>query len=266
MTLPKDAVLPSVVIAGAGGLCYSLLRAMLGKGIIVKAVISRNPETAKDKIQLPEIPIVDYQAKGMEADLLILAVPDGKLEETARQVCSLNAIGCVVHCSGSASVQILQDIQPNYGVIYPLQTFTPGREVSFTDLPVFWESGSSHSEGLIQHFSEILSAKSCFLNSESRALLHTGAVFANNFNNFLALIATHFAEKAGQNPSIYQPILEETLSKLRVIAPDKAQTGPARRGDFETIERHLGILKAHFPEWQTLYQEFSDLIGKTEWK
>jgi hypothetical protein len=93
-----------------------------------------------------------------------------------------------------------------------------------------------------------------------------GAVFANNFNNFLALIATHFAEKAGQNHGIYQPILEETLSKLRVISPDKAQTGPARRGDKETIERHLGILKAHFPEWQPLYEEFSKRIEKTDWK
>lgn len=257
---------PTVIVAGAGGLSYSMLRALLGKDVLVKAVISRNPEQAKIKLNLPQLEILDYQAKNLVADILILAVPDGKLVETAQQVCDQNSIGCVVHCSGSAGVHILQGILPDYGVVYPLQTFTPGREVSFDDLPVFWESGSSKSAEIVRHFSEILSSRSKLLDSESRALVHTGAVFANNFNNFLALIATHFAEKAGQNPGIYQPILEETLSKLRVISPDKAQTGPARRGDKETIERHLGILKAHFPEWQPLYEEFSNLIEKTDWK
>lgn len=254
---------PVVVLAGAGGLSYSLIRALHQKGFPVAAVFSRNPDLARHKIQMPQIPIVDYTTRGLEADVLILAVPDSKMLETARQVCADNRFSCVVHCSGSAKMKILEDINPEYGVIYPLQTFTPGREISFENVPVFWEGSSPESAFVLQKISEGLSSQSKYLDSESRALLHTGAVFANNFNNFLALIASHFAEKAGQSPDIYQPILEETLAKLRLISAEKAQTGPARRKDSETIERHLAILRAHFPEWEELYQVFSQLISKS---
>lgn len=254
---------PTIALAGAGGLSYSLIRALHQSRFPIVAVFSRNPELARNKIQMPQIHIVDYTSRGIEADVLILAVPDSKMLETAKQVFALNRFSSVVHCSGSAEMKILEGINSEYGVIYPLQTFTPGREVDFENVPVFWEASSPQSALFVRAISESISSQSKYLDSESRALLHTGAVFANNFNNFLALIASHFAEKAGQSPDIYQPILEETLAKLRLIPAEKAQTGPARRKDSETIERHLTILRAHFPEWEELYQVFSRLISKS---
>lgn len=253
-----------MVIAGAGGLAFSLVRGLIRVGYPVQAVISRDPEKATLKLGITDLPALPYSTRGLEADVLILAVPDGKIQETAREVCGQNAIRCVVHCSGSADMNILEGLGLPYGVVYPLQTFTPGRSVEWDQVPVFWESSDPGWEMGIQRLAHDLSGRAIPLSSEKRALLHTGAVFANNFNNYLAFIASRFAEHAGQSGDIYQPILEETLAKLRVISPEKAQTGPARRGDQDTIRKHLELLHAQFPEYETLYRVFSDLIGKKE--
>lgn len=255
---------PSVVIAGAGGLAFSLVRALIRAGYPVRAVISRDTEKASLKLGIPDLVVLPYSTRGLEADVLILAVPDGKIQETAREVCARNSIGCVVHCSGSADMNTLEGLGLPYGVVYPLQTFTPGRSVEWDQVPVFWESSEPGWESVIQQIAADLSGRAISLSSEKRALLHTGAVFANNFNNYLAYIASRFAEKAGQSGDIYQPILEETLAKLRVISPENAQTGPARRGDQETIRKHMELLHTQFPEYETLYRVFSDLIGKKE--
>jgi hypothetical protein len=37
------------------------------------------------------------------------------------------------------------------------------------------------------------------------------------------------------------------------------QTGPARRGDYNTMKKHLEILRED-PQWKLLYQTMSDII------
>jgi predicted short-subunit dehydrogenase-like oxidoreductase (DUF2520 family) len=253
---------PVILIAGAGGLAYSLARALRHKRLEVKAILSRNPELAAQRLDIPGQRVLSYSEKNLKADLLILAVPDTRIVETARKVCEGNEISCVVHCSGSANLSVLKDLAEDTGVMYPLQTFTPGREVSLDKVPLFWEASTAQAAEKLKHLAEILSEKAIPLDSEQRAILHTGAVFANNFNNFLAFIAHRFADKAGQKGDIYQPILEETLAKLRILPPEKAQTGPARRKDQETMEKHLELLKKHFPEWTDLYSIFSKRISE----
>ena len=43
-------------------------------------------------------------------------------------------------------------------------------------------------------------------------------------------------------PSIFYPLIEETSNKIKNLTPEKAQTGPAKRNDAETIENHLNLL------------------------
>jgi hypothetical protein len=46
--------------------------------------------------------------------------------------------------------------------------------------------------------------------------------------------------------------MEETFQKLKDLDPRAAQTGPAARGDRETMDKHIELLKDH-PEWEKLY-------------
>ena len=53
--------------------------------------------------------------------------------------------------------------------------------------------------------------------------------------------------------------MEETLAKALQNSPVLMQTGPAMRGDSDTIKRHMELLGSH-PEWQDLYQKISASI------
>jgi predicted short-subunit dehydrogenase-like oxidoreductase (DUF2520 family) len=54
--------------------------------------------------------------------------------------------------------------------------------------------------------------------------------------------------------------MEETLAKALQDSPARMQTGPALRGDADTLRRHLRLLAEH-PEWQELYKQLSTNIN-----
>ncbi len=41
---------------------------------------------------------------------------------------------------------------------------------------------------------------------------------------------------------LLKPLIAETLNKSLSIGPSNAQTGPARRGDLEILDRHMEFL------------------------
>ena len=43
-------------------------------------------------------------------------------------------------------------------------------------------------------------------------------------------------------------MIEETSNKIKNLTPKKAQTGPAKRNDAETIENHLNLLSKNQQE------------------
>ena len=59
---------------------------------------------------------------------------------------------------------------------------------------------------------------------------------------------------------LLHPLMEETLAKALQDSPARMQTGPAMRGDAETVRRHLNLL-ANNPEWREIYRELSENIN-----
>ena len=55
-------------------------------------------------------------------------------------------------------------------------------------------------------------------------------------------IANEICEKYNIPFDILHPLIEETSNKIKNLTPEKAQTGPAKRNDTETIENHLNLL------------------------
>ena len=99
------------------------------------------------------------------------------------------------------------------------------------------------------------------VNDNQRAVLHVAAVFANNFTNHCFALAEKILEEADLPFEMLHPLMEETLAKALQDSPAKMQTGPAMRGDEETIRRHLSLLSQH-PEWQALYANLSQSIQR----
>ena len=76
-----------------------------------------------------------------DADIYIVAVKDDAVESVLSKMNLQNKL--VVHCSGSLPLTVLEKYSKNYGVIYPLQTFSKQREINFREIPVFIEANSN---------------------------------------------------------------------------------------------------------------------------
>jgi predicted short-subunit dehydrogenase-like oxidoreductase (DUF2520 family) len=174
---------------------------------------------------------------------VILCVPDSEIQNAAAQI--VGFASCIIHCSGSTDISVLKNYTGSAAVLWPVQTFTFGRNVSWKSIPLCTESTDQISRGFVSKISSILGGPVCELSSNQRQKLHLGAVVVNNFTNQLVVLAKSYCQQNDLDFKMLLPLLNETVSKLETLTPEQAQTGPARRGDRITIQKHLQLLKEH---------------------
>ena len=85
------------------------------------------------------------------------------------------------------------------------------------------------------------------------------ATIVNNFTNYLLTLAESFCKKENISFAVLQPLIEETVVRLRSRSPFDSQTGPAIRHDQETISRHRKILN-EYPAILSFYDKFTEEI------
>ena len=140
-----------------------------------------------------------------------------------------------------------------------MQTFSHGRDVSFSDLPFFLEASDEHSSEILKNLVDSIGGKAHFADTEHRRILHLAAVFVCNFTNHMLTEGKDISDRAGFSFEVLKPLINETISKALAIGPENSQTGPAIRNDRNTIEKHLDLL-SFSPELQKLYKEITQSI------
>lgn len=169
----------------------------------------------------------------------------------------------VVHTSGFLSMDLLQKTSENYGVLYPLQTFSKLRNVDMKTVPICIEANTKENLEKLRSLARQISDDVREINSEQRKKIHLAAVFACNFPNFMYVIAEKLLEDSKINFDILKPLIMETAEKVQAINPTEAQTGPAVRGDEKVIFKHLELLN-NYPAYKQLYQLISKEIKENK--
>lgn len=246
-----------IILVGTGNVAHHLGLALLDAGHEIVQLLGRNKEKTKALAKKLSVDFsVDFGELNKTADLIILAVSDNALAELAGKIDPGKAL--VVHTSGSVPVDVLSAL-PNYGVFYPLQTFSKERPVDFSDIPIFVEANSEKNVRRLKNLALQLSPKVEICDSEHRKYLHLAAVFACNFSNHMYAIAECLLEKHGLKFEHFAPLILETAQKAIDKKPKNAQTGPALRNDQNTINEHVALLADH-PEYQKIYSFVSKSI------
>ena len=182
-----------------------------------------------------------------ETDVCILAVKDDAIGSVARRIAeecpAYISRMIMVHTAGSVHMDILQGSAARYGVVYPMQTFTQARPVSFADIPCFVEASDSDTLCTLMALARSISGNVSELSSDRRRYLHLAAVFACNFVNHCYDLAATLLEPAGLPFSTLLPLIDETARKVHTLHPHEAQTGPAVRYDSGVMARHEQLLR-----------------------
>jgi protein-tyrosine phosphatase len=254
---------------GAGNLANSLAPALYGAGVRITQVCSRTLSHAAQLARKVDAQVTDRLAELAPADFVFVCVPDDSIASTVAALALSDDATTVVHVSGSVSIDVLKPFCKNYGVFYPLQTFSIARPVDdFTTIPVFLEANSKSTLMKIAAVAGKISSDVVVINSEARMGLHVAAVFACNFVNSLLAVAFDLCKTYRLAPEYLKPLVAETCDKAFASgSPDEVQTGPAARGDIATMEKHLQLLKNSATTaslYKTLSANIADKKHKTK--
>ncbi len=251
-----------VTILGAGNLGSQLGRAMADEGFRIDQVFSRTIEKARPLAQALEAGYTTLLPEIRSgADLYILAVRDDAIETVARALARhLPASSLVAHTSGARESHLLAPYFDRYGVFYPLQTLSVGRQVPMNEVPFCICANKGEDETLLLQAANRLSASVHRIGDADRAYLHLAAVFSNNFPNHLYDIAYRLLEYRGLDFNLLRPLITETAAKVMYGKPAELQTGPAIRADKSTLDIHLKLLD-DYPAIRELYLQLTRSIS-----
>ena len=234
----------SISMIGAGNLAWHLAPALDNTEFAVREVYSRKSKHATalvEKLYQADVKN-DLDFSDSASRVFILAVTDDVIQEIAEEIIlPENAI--LVHTSGSQPLELLNHpTASGTGVFYPLQTFTKGKKIDFRDIPILIESDDSETEKTLMNIAKAISKKVLKISSDDRKRLHVAAVFASNFTNHMLTLSKEILSGSKMDFELLKPLIAETLNKSLALGPENSQTGPAKRGDLEILDKHLEFL------------------------
>ncbi len=251
----------TVTFIGSGNVVWHLSQGLAKAGHRIEAVYSRKKSNAQSLADLWPGCIATDQLdfSKSSSSLFIIAVNDQAIEELSEAL-AVPEQAIVAHTSGSVSIDVLSRFSKR-GVFYPLQTFTKGKETALSDIPFGIEASEEKVYHELSALALSLTKNVQSITSDQRKIIHIAAVFACNFTNYFLSVSEKILIKENLSLELLSPLVNETIRKAFEIGPEKAQTGPAIRGDEKIIQQHLDYLQNE-PELQELYRLISERIEK----
>lgn len=261
--LSPDGKTESVVVIGSGNVAEALaLTISSSHGAELRQIFARNPIRAARIAADTSTAWTDDPQRLARADIYIIAVSDKAIAEVAGAL-PFPDDAIVVHTAGSVPLQALPDKIRNRGILYALQSFTAGRRIDLTEVPLFVEAQSKEVGERLYAFARTISRRVDYADSDRRRTIHLAGVMVNNFPNHLYGIGARIVEREGLSFDILKPLILETAGKAaETDSPDSVQTGPAVRDDREVCREHMRMLE-HDPARQKIYNDITESIWET---
>ena len=215
----------SIRIIGPGRAGTSLAAALSARGWDVVGFLGRRDDLSD-------------AAHGV--DVLIIATPDDAISTVAAAVTPCAAT-TVVHLSGSLGLDVLA---PNTqcAALHPLVPL-PNAAVGATRLGAgvtFAVTGAPAARFIV----ESLGGRVVEVADADRAAYHAAACIAANHVVALLGQVERVAASVGLDLDAFLPLTRAAVDDVAALGPRRALTGPARRGDWATLSRHLDALPA----------------------
>lgn len=249
-------MIKNIVIFGSGNVATQIAKQLHANSINILQVYSKtlnNAQLLANSIKTKATD--DIKAIIQDADLYLVCLNDSAIEITIGNLCFEPKL--IAHTAGSVPLKTLNKFK-NFGVFYPLQTFTKSRKINLRNVPFCIEANTNENEKILFELAKILSSNVKIITTEQRKKYHLAAVFANNFANHMFAAAKSLLDSNHLDFELLKPLIHETALKIQDMAPELAQTGPAVRNNKTIIESHKQQISS--PELEKLYSFVSESI------
>ena len=173
-------------------------------------------------------------------DILVIATPDDVIAQVAAAVTPRRRTA-VLHLSGSLGLDALAP-HPRVGALHPLVPL-PNAGVGASRLAsgvTFAVSG----DPVARRLALSLGGRVVEVADADRAVYHAAACIAANHVVALLGQVERVAAAAGLDLEAFLPLTRAAVDDVAALGPRLALTGPAVRGDWDTLSRHLDALPA----------------------
>lgn len=249
----------NIVLIGAGNVGQQLALALKKAGHRIVQVHGKGMHRARSLArELGSNHLKDIRELDTSADIILLAVPDDAIPAILKSIPATKQL--IVHTAGNVPLSVFGRKFPNAGVFYPLQSFSADRPLRMRHIPILIEARTPQLRRKLNLLGKSISEEVVAVSSEQRQWLHLAAVISNNFTNHLLYLSSSLLQRHRLPFRLLYPLIRETTEKAIALHPLAAQTGPARRGDRKTMQKHLSLL-ASDPRLRSLYRLMSNGIA-----
>lgn len=190
------------------------------------------------------------------ADLVVIATPDAAVAPTAEAIAP-SASTVVAHLSGSLGLDVLAP-HPRRAGLHPLVPL-PDPETGAARLA----SGASFAvagDPLVRSVVLALGGRVVAVDDSSRGAYHAAATIAANHVVALLGQVERVAAQAGLPLGAFSGLVRAAVDDTMALGPGLALTGPAARGDWETIARHRAFL-ATMADGRAELEAYDTMVG-----
>ena len=219
-------------LVGNGRAGGSLHRALTDKGWVGDSILGRDD---------------DLRDAAKDVDVCIIAVSDSAIANVAGQIEPGDAV--VVHLSGATPVGVLGSHRA--AGLHPLTSLAEPESGAELLASAFFAVGG---DAIAEEMAELLSGKWFRIEDSDRALYHAAAAVSSNHLVALLGQVERMANEIDVPFEAFLPIVQSSIRNVAELGPAAALTGPAARGDEETIAKHLGALRETMPDEVAAYE------------
>lgn len=247
-----------ILLIGTGRAAYHLGHALKHGGATIAGVAGRSRERSAALATELGAAAFPLDADLPPSDLRLVAVSDDAITDVAAALPQADTV--TAHLSGAKPYALLGP-HAHRGVLWPIQSLSPGAPIDLRSVPLVIEGEDERARTLLRTVAGMLSGQVIELPHGQRQLVHVAAAVAGNLPVFLLYEAQELLKKHGLPPELIVPLWQAATAKAATGA-EQALTGPARRGDTETLRMHLDRLTDD-GDLRRAYAVLSELILKT---
>lgn len=181
----------------------------------------------------------DLAGAADDVDLVVIATPDAEISTVAAAIRTRPDV-VVAHLSGSLGLAPLAG-HDRTAVLHPLVAL-PDAERGADRLIGAWFGLAVDGDPLAEAVVEELHGRTVRIGEEDWTRYHAAAVVASNHLVALLGQVERIAASIGVPLDAYLDLARCAVDDVQALGPAAALTGPVRRGDMATVQRHLEAL------------------------
>jgi len=260
----------NVAIIGPGRIGQALGHLLVQSRVPVGYIVGRNLAKARRAVRFigRGEPLRLTHPKLLTASILLLTTSDSTLAQVAKELAQQGRGKhawrgkVVLHTCGSLPSDILRPLKLRgaaIGSLHPYQT-VPSPQAGVRNLRgCFWGiEGDPQALRVAKRWVKLLRGVAFPLHPNGKTLYHLSAFLVSPTLVTLMEQSTLALKRAGVPSKIARPMLRqfvtETAKNFAELGARRALTGPAVRGDWTTIRRHLAVLRHTSPHFVPVYQ------------